>query len=530
LGPFNGRRKRPASVTKTEILIPLFVAGAIHRDKLSTQITMQPVVQKLEIMPNVSDALLALKSLPGVLLLESSRQIDTAKGQPLGRYSFLMADPFDWVVLGMPEEEPFEKIRLLLQQCQAETQPQLPPMQGGLAGLFSYDLNRSFEAISPAEFDTFPIPAIVMGAYDTVVAWDHQTEEAWIVSQGFPETEPKLRKQRAEERVEFFLNLLKSPTSNPTNADLHFTPASLENSSFRYSVPGPVGLTSNFSEAGFQSTVQKCVDYIYAGDVFQINLAQQLRVAANCDSLQLYQRLKASNPAPFSGYFDFEVAGFERTQIVSSSPERLVSVNQGHVETRPIKGTRPRTGRPMVDIWAREKLANSEKDIAENTMIVDLMRNDLSRVCTDDSVTVPQLCEMEEYASVMHLVSSVEGQLRPECDVADLLAAIFPGGSITGAPKVRAMEIIAELEPDARGAYCGSLGYLGFDGSVDLNILIRTITAQRGWWQIPVGGGIVSQSVPKYEYEETWTKAAGILRAVEASKNEIAAQQQQQQQ
>jgi len=304
----------------------------------------------------------------------------------------------------------------------------------------------------------------------------------------------------------------------------------LENSSFSYSVPGPVGLTSNFSETGFQSTVQKCVDYIYAGDVFQINLAQQLRVAANCDSLQLYQRLKASNPAPFSGYFDFEVAGFERTQIVSSSPERLVSVNQGHVETRPIKGTRPRTGRPMVDIWAREKLANSEKDIAENTMIVDLMRNDLSRVCTDDSVTVPQLCEMEEYASVMHLVSSVEGQLRPECGVTDLLAAIFPGGSITGAPKVRAMEIIAELEPDARGAYCGSLGYLGFDGSVDLNILIRTITAQRGWWQIPVGGGIVSQSVPKHEYEETWTKAAGILRAVEASKNEIAAQQQQQQQ
>ena len=294
---------------------------------------------------------------------------------------------------------------------------------------------------------------------------------------------------------------------------------SLESSSFQYAVTGPKGLTSNFSESSFTEAVQKCVDYIWAGDVFQINLAQQLRVAANCDPVELYSRLKAANPAPFSGYFDFEVEGFASTQIVSSSPERLVAVNQGHVETRPIKGTRPRTGQPLVDIWAREKLNNSVKDIAENTMIVDLMRNDFSKVCTDPSVTVTQLCEMEEYASVMHLVSSVEGQLRSECDLVDLLTAIFPGGSITGAPKVRAMEIIAELEPDSRGAYCGSLGYLGFDGNADLNILIRTITVQQGWWQVPVGGGIVSQSDPKQEYEETWTKAAGMLRAIAAGQD-----------
>ena len=247
--------------------------------------------------------------------------------------------------------------------------------------------------------------------------------------------------------------------------------------------------------------------------MFQINLAQQLRLPSNCSSQELFLRLCECNPAPFSGYFDFEVPGFERTQIVSASPERLVSVRDRVVETRPIKGTRPRTGQPMVDIHAREELLSSVKDIAENTMIVDLMRNDLSRVCDDDSVVVGQLCQLEEYASVLHLVSSVEGKLRQDCDLADLIAAVFPGGSITGAPKVRAMEIIAQLEPEVRGAYCGSMGYLGFDGAADLNILIRTVTAQQGWWQIPVGGGIVSQSSPESEYEETWTKAAGMLRA-----------------
>ena len=474
---------------------------------------MQTIVHKFETVPDVGQSLLALRSLPGVLLLDSARQIETPKGQSLGRYSFLMADPFQWLVVDQALEDPFEKIRALLKQYQTQTVPNLPPMQGGVAGLLSYDLNRSFEDVPQAEFNTFPIPAVVMGAYDTVISWDHQTKQAWIISQGFPEIDSDKRARRAQERIDFFLCALstQSMSQPPTNS---CEPESLELSSFQYAVGGPSGLTSNFNVRRFKESVQKCVDYIYAGDVFQINLAQQLRIAANCHSLELYLRLKDVNPAPFSAFFDFEVNGFQRTQIISSSPERLVAVNQRHVETRPIKGTCVRTGRPMVDIWAREKLANSEKDIAENTMIVDLMRNDFSRVCTDDSVTVPQLCELEEYASVMHLVSSVEGQLKPECDLTDLLSAIFPGGSITGAPKVRAMEIIAELEPDSRGAYCGSLGYLGFDGNADLNILIRTITAQRGWWQIPVGGGIVSQSDPKKEYDETWAKAAGLLRAV----------------
>ena len=196
------------------------------------------------------------------------------------------------------------------------------------------------------------------------------------------------------------------------------------------------------------------------------------------------------------------------------SPERFLQVRAGQVETRPIKGTRQRCNRRRADRLAEHDLRESEKDRAENVMIVDLLRNDLSRVCVPESVRVTQLCEVETYQYVLHLVSAVRGQLAGEHTAVDLIRAAFPGGSITGAPKVRAMEIIAELEQVARGAYCGSLGYLGFDDSLDLSILIRTITAGRGWWQAPVGGGIVAQSVPRLEYEETWHKAEGLIRAL----------------
>jgi para-aminobenzoate synthetase component 1 len=215
------------------------------------------------------------------------------------------------------------------------------------------------------------------------------------------------------------------------------------------------------------------------------------------------------NAAPFAGYLD----GGD-WQIASASPERFVRVQDGHVETRPIKGTRARVRRPEADLFAGDELRASDKDRAENVMIVDLLRNDLSRTCDPDSVRVSQLCGLETYEYVQHLVSVVEARLRRGCSSTDLLRAAFPGGSVTGAPKFRAMEIIAELEPTVRGAYCGSLGYIGLDGQMDTSILIRTITAERGWWQLPVGGGIVAQSNPVDEYAETWHKAAGMLRAL----------------
>ncbi len=221
-------------------------------------------------------------------------------------------------------------------------------------------------------------------------------------------------------------------------------------------------------------------------------------------------RLRRRNPATFAAYFDLG-----EFQIASASPERFLQVRDRRVEARPIKGTRRRSPWPEADLFAGDELLESQKDRAENVMIVDLLRNDLSRVCEPETVHVADLCRLETYEFVQHLVSVVRGNLGPEYGPLDLLAAAFPGGSITGAPKVRAMEIIAELEPTARGPYCGSLGYLGFDGTMDTSILIRTITAGRGWWQFPVGGGIVAQSDPQREYEETWHKAEGLLRALE---------------
>jgi para-aminobenzoate synthetase component 1 len=375
--------------------------------------------------------------------------------------------------------------------------------------LFSYDLNRSLEQIPRPQYDEFGVPALAIGLYDVVLAYDHQENRAWILSQGFPETQEHARTERARRRAaEMRQWLAATPATEPVQSSADPIPA--DALAPQFPVSGPEGLTSNFSEDNYLRTVQRVVDYIYAGDVFQVNLTQRLLFPAHGDSTQLYLRLRDRNPAPFAGYFDLGTF-----QVVSASPERFLSIRNRWVETRPIKGTRQRTRWPEADLYAGDDLQHSEKDRAENVMIVDLLRNDLSPVCEPATVEVTQLCRLELYQFVQHLVSAVRGRLRDGTDAIDLLRCAFPGGSITGAPKVRAMEIIAELEPTARGAYCGSLGYVGFDGTTDLSILIRTITAGRGWWQLPVGGGIVAQSVPQREYEETWHKATGLIRALE---------------
>lgn len=460
-----------------------------------------PLTHEFDASPDPIDALKCFAALPRCLFLESSRPTVSSSGKDLGRYSFLMADPIDWIECNdvSDAQSALQRLDSLQQEHKSNHLDSLPPMQGGLAGLFAYELNQAFESVSPPREDPFETPLIAVGLYDVVMAWDHHANRAWLVVQNWG--------GRATERQKKFLELLQEPVRD----ELPIAQPSLKvDIGKHFPVPGPEGLVSNFSRDDYLGAVEKAIEYIYAGDIFQVNLAQQLLLKAHCSSLELYQRLRHCNPAPFGGYFDFGSG-----QLISASPERLVSVGDGVIETRPIKGTRQRTGHPMVDIDAARKLVASEKDRAENTMIVDLMRNDLSRICTDDSVKVTQFCEIEQYQSVMHLVSAVEGKLaESQCNPSEILRAIFPGGSITGAPKVRAMEIIAELEPQTRGAYCGSLGYFGANGFVDLNILIRTITASKGCWQIPVGGGIVSQSNPKSEYEETWTKAAGMLNAV----------------
>ena len=471
-----------------------------------------PYVIELPGVPDVEQAFLALADRPHALFLDSAQ-----RHPQLGRYSFLAADPFEYLEVAADGQDALTELAVRLDRYRTQRQDDLPPFQGGAAGLLGYDLHRSLERIARPRFDEFAVPALAVGLYDVVLAIDHLTDRAWIVSQGLPEQQPQRRAGRARRRANEFRGWLDAkshapmvPPSRIDNGDGAFGPVVHDQLAPQFPVPGLEGLTSNFAADDYRQTVERVVDFIVAGDVFQVNLAQRLLYPAVDQAARLYLRLRRRNAAPFAGYFDLD-----DFQIVSASPERFLSVRQGRVETRPIKGTRRRMGRPEADLYAADDLQQSEKDRAENVMIVDLLRNDLSPVCLPDSICVPQLCGLEIYPYIQHLVSVVTGTLRPEATVLDLLRSSFPGGSITGAPKVRAMQIIAELEPTARGAYCGSLGYLGFDGTTDLSILIRTITAGRGWWQLPVGGGIVAQSEPSREYEETWHKATGLIRALQ---------------
>jgi para-aminobenzoate synthetase component 1 len=356
-------------------------------------------------------------------------------------------------------------------------------------------------------YDEISVPDVALGTYDWVISFDRVARQAWIVSTGFPHRHPRRRNECAASRMRQIRACLDQAQDSHSSPVPRHLPALLTT---QYPLHAFPNVTSNFDRLGYEAAVGRIVEHIRAGDVYQVNLSQRLIAPFAGSPLELYGRLRERNPAPFAGYFDLgEFA------IASASPERFLRLTaSGDVETRPIKGTRPRGPTPVEDEANRRSLLASAKDRAENVMIVDLLRNDLGRVCEYGSVRVNKLCELESYRTVHHLVSEVVGRLRSDKTAFDLLRAAFPGGSVTGAPKVRAMEIIAELEPTARGPYCGSLGYIGFDGSMDTNILIRTMTVGRGWAQFPVGGGIVADSDPAAEYEETLHKAAGLLRAL----------------
>ncbi len=462
-------------------------------------IDVEPVVRPLPSNVTPLDAFRALRSMPHVAFFDSAMPHES-----LGRYSFVAADPFAWLTVQADGSDALGQLQSQVQQYAAKPIAGLPPFQGGAAGLLSYDLCHSLERLPRPPFDEFRVPALAMGLYDVVFAFDHLSNDGWIISHGFPEPAPLERERRALERCRVFEARLAADEEVVRSATKSL---SREHLAPQFDVGN--GVLSNFSREAYLQAVERAVGYIHAGDIFQVNLSQRLMVPARDDSPSLYERLRDCNSAPFAGYLDLGDC-----QIVSASPERFMQVTDGAVETRPIKGTRPRTARPEADLFSGDELAQSEKDRAENVMIVDLLRNDLSRVCETDSVRVAQLCGLESYAYVQHLVSVVEGRLAAEKSPIDLLRASLPGGSITGAPKVRAMEIISEVEPTARGAYCGSLAYIGFDGTMDSSLLIRTITAGAGWWQLPAGGGIVAASDPLREYEETWHKAHGMLKAI----------------
>ncbi len=458
--------------------------------------------------------------------------LDSALPQPaLGRYSFIMADPFailtthgerstlttttgDEPAQPTHTGDPLTFLQQLLRPFAQPTLPGLPPFQGGAAGYWGYELGQRLVAAQPipdARSAHRPLPDMALGFYDWALAWDHldpQSPRCWLISTGWPALEPALRLARAQARAADVLTWLYEPAP-PLPAWPAANAPSIR--SPRRPLRAYPDLTSTCMRAEYLAMTRQALAHIAAGDIYQVNLSQQMRLPRRLHPWQHYLQLRRANPAPFAAYLALPHLG---AAILSASPERFLQVHDGHVVTRPIKGTRPRGRTPHADAVLRAALLASAKDRAENVMIVDLLRNDLSKVCRPFSVRTPELCCVESYATVHHLVSTVVGQLRPDLDAVDLLRACFPGGSITGAPKVRAMQIIAALEPTARGVYCGAIGYLGFDGALDTSIAIRTAVASGDDLQFGVGGGIVADSLPAGEYRETLHKAAGLLQGL----------------
>jgi len=482
--------------------------------------------------------------LPYRLFLDSA-----TAGTRLGRYSFLTADPVAVVVSKDARPEIHPSVRLqadparigngdalaqvaaLLDPHRTEAIEGLPPFQGGAAGYLAYDWGRVLERLPLNRHDDLALPDAVLGIYDWVIAWDHRASRAWLISTGIPETDDAARSRRAQDRAAEVIARLSSRAPLPgvphgeaphkgapyDNVGRPFEGASDPNPAPAFPVEGGwwdprLDVRSSFTYAGYLDAVRRVREYILAGDIFQTNLSQRFEAPLDESPWQLYVRMRVRNAAPFAAFFETP-----EVSVVSASPERFLRVDDtGHVETRPIKGTMPRGFGPEHDGALGQALSESAKDRAENLMIVDLMRNDLSRVCRPGTVRVPELFALEHYATVHHLVSTVVGQLAPGYNALDLLRAAFPGGSITGAPKVRAMEIIAELEPSQRSVYCGSLGYWSVTGALDTSIAIRTVIAPAGRGRVyfSAGGGIVADSEPEQEYRETLHKARGMIDAL----------------
>ncbi len=419
------------------------------------------------------------------------------------------------------EGDPLEAMGTLLAQHAVAATPGRPPFTGGAVGYFSYDLGRQIERLPDTARDDLQLPELHLAFYDHLIAVDHHQQRGYLIALPLPGRETK-----AVESAKELLHLARSSPPSPDRVlRLRFAPLRMRGQETR---SGPRGVRSNFTHPAYCHAVERALDHIRAGHIYQANLSQRFTAPLNGTAESLYRRLRAANPAPFAAFLD--LGGF---QIVSASPERFLFVEpeSRRVETRPIKGTRPRGNTPADDERLKAELLASEKDAAELVMIVDLERNDLGRVCEFGSVRVPDpstgsghgLRRVEAYPTVWHTVATVEGRLRSNITRADLLRATFPGGSITGAPKIRAMQIIEELEGLRRHVYCGAIGYLGFDGTMDLNIAIRTIIVANGQAYFHAGGGIVADSQPDDEYDETLHKARALANALGFDVEQISA-------
>jgi para-aminobenzoate synthetase component 1 len=452
-------------------------------DSLSNQ--AQSSMSYNELIPygdNAANLFSAIADLPWAIWLDSGGR---------DRFDILVADPVCTIVTrGETSEitsatsvytstlDPLDILRNEISK--RERVNSIPPFSGGAVGYWSYDLSRRW--IDFAEGSAPALPEMMVGIYDWAIVLDHQTQTARLVAENYtPQTAIKLI-----EIVKRLKNI-----SQTVRAD--------------FQVRGKV--RSNFTQQQYGKAFEKIQKYLMAGDCYQVNLAQTFSAQARGDALQAYLKLRELSPAPYSAFMNLP-----EVKVLSVSPEKFLQLSDGKVETKPIKGTRQRGVTAESDAQLKQELQNTEKDRAENLMIVDLLRNDLSKSCQRGSVIVEKMFKIESYANVHHLVSTISGKLKETEDACSLLRSCFPGGSITGAPKKRAMQIIEQLEGRSRDIYCGSIGYIGWDGKMNSNIAIRTLIYTQGEIKFSVGGGIVSDSKMEAEYQETLDKASGMLR------------------
>jgi len=475
---------------------------------------MRPLLQEIATSHTPESLVGILRDEKGVVLLRTS-QFDL----PSARYSFVAANPFltfrssgsrcEIFSFQSPTAysqtqfgNPWHLLAALMSRFELLDEIDTPFPLGGAFGYWGYDLKNFTERkLSRRAVNDLELPDCHVGFYDSLVVFDHQLGKVTLVSTGL-DADGSRSESRAEAQLGFWKNRLETGCGAATTPIIQH-PAS--------------SIAANLSRAVFIAAVERAQRYIHSGDIYQVNLSQRLTAQTDFSGWELFQKLNAVSPAPFSAFMD--CGDF---QIASSSPEQFLRMSGSHLVTRPIKGTRPRDADPTRDAQLAYELQTSPKELAELVMITDLLRNDLGKVCEYGSVQVPELARLEKFAQVQHLVSTVEGRLRPDVSHFAALASSFPGGSITGAPKFRAMEIIDELEPVARGPYCGCHGYLGFNWESQLSITIRTAVCKDGFAHFTVGAGIVADSDPEAEYEETLAKARGFFAALAGDRQRTA--------
>ena len=448
---------------------------------------MPTKVQKLDFYRPAEEIFEIYQDEPMAVFLDSSLYNQNGRYSIIGLHPYLILEETDGIcrMNGRKQEEPLE---ILLQQYLEKYKEKNPfplPLISGALGYFSYDYGRKFEHISTRHPKKLNIPDALFAFYDTMILEDKETETLYITARG-----EKSPAGQAVWQIQEQIKNIKAVEKPPRHTQA-------------------ADYVPDCTKEEYKKSIEKVISYITEGDIYIMNMTRQITIESRKKPYDVYRYLRTYNPSPFGGYF--QCGDF---QIISASPERFLQVQEGRIQTRPIKGTRKRGAGPQEDAALKKELEQSSKDHSELLMIVDLERNDLNHVCCPGSVQVTEHFAVETYASVFHLVSTIIGKLQENVSYTDIIPAAFPGGSITGAPKIRAMELIDELEHSRRNLYTGSMGYFSLDGNCDLNIIIRTAVHQHGKYYVGAGGGITCESDTEFEYEETLQKAQALLEAM----------------